>query len=222
MVANLTLVIGNKNHSSWSLRAWLALEHTGQPYGEIVIALDPPGMRQAIAQHSPSGRVPALRHGGLVVWDSLAIAEYLAEAFPGAGLLPDDVAARAVARAVSAEMHSGFADLRASMPMDVEARLPGYGRTMGALRDIERVRTLWADCRARFGAGGPYLFGRFSIADAMFGPVVFRFRTYDVALDGAARAYADAMLADPAMQKWSDASAVEELPYGDPWPEVRA
>jgi glutathione S-transferase len=179
-------------------------------------------MHAAIAQHSPSGRVPVLRHGGLVVWDSLAIAEYLAEAFPGAGLWPDDVAARAVARAVSAEMHSGFAELRAAMPMDVKARLPGYGRTRGALRDIERVRTMWADCRARFGAGGPYLFGGFSIADAMFAPVVFRFRSYEVALDGAARAYAEAMLANPAMQKWSDAAAVEDLPYDEPWPDVRA
>src|SRR5579859_906174 len=222
MAANLTIVIGNKNYSSWSLRAWLALEHTGQPYSEVLIPFDPATMHAAIAQHSPSGRVPVLRHGGLVVWDSLAIAEYLAEAFPGAGLWPDDVAARAVARAVSTEMHAGFAELRESMPMDVKARLPGYGRTRGALRDIARVRAIWADCRSRFGTGGPYLFGRFSIADAMFGPVVFRCRSYDVELEGAARTYADAMLADPAMQTWSDAAAVEDLPYDAPWPDVRA
>jgi glutathione S-transferase len=222
MAANLTIVIGNKNYSSWSLRAWLALEHTGQPYSEVLIPFDPATMHAAIAQHSPSGRVPALRHGGLVVWDSLAIAEYLAEAFPGAGLWPDDVAARAVARAVSAEMHSSFAALRASMPMDVRARMPGYGRTQGSLLDIARVRGMWSDCRARFGSGGPYLFGRFSIADAMYAPVVFRFRSYDVALDGAARAYADAMLAHPGMRKWSDAAAVEDLPYDHPWPDVRA
>jgi glutathione S-transferase len=222
MAQSLTIVIGNKNHSSWSLRPWLALEQTGQPYCEVIIALDQPGTHAAIAQHSPAGRVPVLRHGGLVVWDSLAIVEYLAEAFPGAGLWPDDVAARAVARAVSAEMHAGFADLRAAMPMDVKARLPGYGRTTGSLRDIARVIAIWADCRSRFGAGGPYLFGRFSIADAMFAPVVFRFRSYDVVLDGPVRAYADAMLGHPAMQKWSDAAEVEELPYGHLWPDVRA
>jgi glutathione S-transferase len=222
MTSPLTIAVGNKNYSSWSLRGWLALEHTGQPYREVVIPLDQPGTREAIAAHSPSGRVPALRHGELVVWDSLAVAEYLAEAFPDARLWPDDRAARATARAVSAEMHSGFAALRASMPMNVCARLPGYGRTPTSLRDIERVRAVWSDCRARFGAGGPYLFGRFSIADAMYAPVVFRFRTYDVALDPVQRAYADAMLEHPGMQKWVRAAETEEWIYADDWPAFRA
>jgi glutathione S-transferase len=167
--------------------------------------------------------VPALRHDDVVVWDSLAIAEYLAETFPDARLWPDDRAARATARAVSAEMHSSFAGLRAAMPMNVRARLPGYGRTPASLLDVERVRALWSDCRSRFGRGGPYLFGRFSVADAMYAPVVFRFRTYAVTLDAAQQAYVDAMLAHPGMQEW--AQAAEKEPWTvdeDEYPAIRA
>ncbi|HEY8039644.1 MAG TPA: glutathione S-transferase family protein [Polyangiaceae bacterium] len=222
-MGSITLAVGNKNYSSWSLRAWLALEHTGAPFTEVVIPLDRPDTRERIAQHSPSGRVPALRDGDVHVWDSLAIAEYLAERFPEARLWPDERAARACARAVSAEMHAGFASLRSNMPMNVRARLPGYGRTPGSLRDIDRVRTLWSDCRARFGAGGPYLFGRFSVADAMYAPVVFRFRSYDVSLDAVQRGYVDAMLAHPAMQKWEKAAVAEPWPLeADEYPAIQA
>jgi glutathione S-transferase len=220
---SLTIAIGNKNYSSWSLRSWLALEHVGAPYREVVIPLGRPETRALIAQHTPSGRVPALRHDDVTVWDSLAINEHLAEAFPDARLWPEDRAARACARAVSAEMHSGFSALRATMPMNVKSRFPGYGRTPGSLRDIERIRTLWSDCRTRFGQGGPYLFGRFSVADAMYAPVVFRFRTYGVSLDAVQKAYLDAMLAHPGMQKWARAAEAEEWTIeDDEYPDVRA
>ncbi|MGD0524683.1 MAG: glutathione S-transferase family protein [Polyangiaceae bacterium] len=220
---SLTIAIGNKNYSSWSLRGWLALEHVGVPYREVLIPLGRPETRALIAEHSPAGRVPVLRHDDAVVWDSLAICEHLAEAFPDVHLLPEDRGARACARAVSAEMHSGFPDLRACMPMNVRSRFPGYGRTPGSLRDIARIRSLWSDCRARFGQAGPYLFGRFSVADAMYAPVVFRFRTYEVALDAVQRAYLDAMLAHPGMQKWARASETEEWKVeDDEYPDVRA
>jgi glutathione S-transferase len=223
VMPSLTLAIANKNYSSWSLRGWLALEHVGVPYREVLIPLDRPETRALIAEHSPSGRVPALRHDDAIVWDSLAICEHLAEAFPDAHLWPEDRTARAFARSVSAEMHSGFPALRETMPMNVRSRFPGYGRTPASLRDIERVRALWSDCRSRFGQGGPYLFGRFSVADAMYAPVVFRFRTYDVSLDAAPRAYLDAMLAHPGMQKWARAAESEEWKVAyEEYPDVRA
>jgi glutathione S-transferase len=219
----LTIAIGNKNYSSWSLRGWLALKHTGQPFREVVIPLGRADTHESIRAHSPSGRIPALRHGEVVVWDSLAICEYLAEAFPEARLWPEDRAARAHARSVSAEMHSSFLSLRAHMPMNVRSLFPGFGRTPGSLQDIARVTAIWSDCRARYAGGGPYLFGRFSVADAMYAPVVSRFRTYDVRLDATLRAYADAMLAHPAMQEWARAAEKEEWTVADDeYPAFRA
>jgi glutathione S-transferase len=220
-MSSLTIAVGNKNYSSWGLRGWLALEHTGVPYDEIVVPLGAADTHARIAAVSPSGRVPALRHGDVTVWESLAIGEYLAETFPDARLWPDGAGARACARAVSSEMHAGFAALRSCMPMNVRARFPGYGRTPGSLRDIERIRTLWSECRARFGQGGPFLFGRFSVADAMFAPVVFRFRTYAVQLDASQSAYLEAMLVDPGMQKWARAAEAETWTI-DEYPAVRA
>jgi len=222
-MSQLTIAVGNKNYSSWSLRGWLALEHTGVPYEEVVIPLGVADTHARIASVSPSGRVPALRHGDVHVWESLAIGEYLAEALPDARLWPEDRVARACARAVSSEMHAGFAALRSSMPMNVRSRLPGYGRTPGSLRDIERIRTLWSECRSRFGQGGPFLFGRFSVADAMYAPVVFRFRTYDVQLDPGQSAYLEAMLAHPGMQKWARAAEAEAWTVeDDEYPTIRA
>jgi len=220
---SLTLVIGNKNYSSWSLRAWLALEHAGAAYREVVVPLGHPDTHARLLEHSPSARVPVLVQGGVTVWDSLAICEHLAELFPAAHLWPEDTGARVVARSVSAEMHSSFAALRSCMPMNVRARMPGLGRTPASLRDIERVRALWTDCRQRFGHGGPFLFGRFSIADAAYAPVVFRFRTYDVALGETERAYCDAMLALPAMKKWEQQAAAEAWVLDeDEYPAFRA
>jgi glutathione S-transferase len=205
----LTLYIGNKNYSSWSLRPWLALKHAGAAFDEVVIALDRPDTRERIAAVSPSGRVPALRDGDLFVWDSLAICEYVAERFPEAHLWPADHAARAVARSVAGEMHSGFAALRSGMTMNIR-RPPSPVLVTDEIRaDIERVTTMWRETRARFGRGGPFLFGAYTIADAMYAPVVTRFRSYAVSLEGEAAAYADAVWNDPAMQEWIAASRVE-------------
>jgi len=210
-VADLTLVIGNKNYSSWSLRPWLALRHAGLEFDEIVIPLSENGSRAEIMKHSTSGRVPALRHGELTVWDSLSICEYAAELRPEAGLWPDDLPARAVARSVASEMHTSFAALRENMPMNIRSRFPNEGRKPGVKEDIDRVAALWRQCRSRYGADGPFLFGRFTIADAMFAPVVTRFRTYEVALGEVEQAYADAIWGLDSMKAWAKAAADEPM-----------
>jgi glutathione S-transferase len=207
----LTLVIANKPYSSWSLRPWLALKHAGGPFDEVVIPLRQPDTAAKIAQWSPAGKVPVLRHGDVTIWESIAILEYLAELFPDAGLWPGDPAARAHARTISAEMHAGFSALRSNMPMNLRRRLPARGRTPEVEKDIARITAMWRDCRERFGHGGPFLFGSFGNADAMYAPVVTRFETYEVALDAECRAYADALLALPVMRTWyADAAA-------EPW-----
>jgi glutathione S-transferase len=206
-----TLVIGNKNYSSWSLRPWLLLRHAGVPFAEKRIALGDTS-RQEVLRYSPSGKVPALIDGGVTVWESLAICEYLADRHPEKRLWPADPTARALARAVSTEMHAGFARLRTHMSMNCRKRWPDKGRAPGVQEDIDRVAAIWNSCRARFGADGPFLFGGFSIADAMYAPVVLRFETYVVPLDAACRAYADAMLALPALQQWvADGRAETEV-----------
>ncbi len=202
-----TLVIGNKNYSSWSLRPWLAMKVAGIPFAEHRIPLYGPGSKDQILVYSPAGKVPCLADGDLRVWDSLSICEYLAEKHPG--LWPQDPAARALARSVSAEMHSGFANLRAKMSMNIRKRYPGLGRTPESMADVARIVSLWSDCRARYGKGGRFLFGAFSIADAMYAPVVLRFRTYEVELPADCRAYSDAVLALPAMQDWIAAAMAE-------------
>ena len=205
----LTIVVGSKNLSAWSLRPWLALEHTGAAFSEIVVPLDRGDTTAAIRAHSPSGRVPALKVGEQVVWDSLAIAETLHELFPAAKLWPDDRATRAYGRAITAEMHSGFAALRQNMPMNITARKLGQGRAPGVDADIERITTLWREARATHGRGGPFLLGAFSIADCFYAPVVTRFVTYGVALDADGQAYVDAILEWPGMKKWVAAAAAE-------------
>jgi glutathione S-transferase len=206
---DLSIVVGNKNYSSWSLRAWLVLKQTGAAFEEIVIPLDRPETKEKLRVHSPSERVPVLKHGGEIIWESLAIAEYLAELFPAAKLWPSHASARAVARAVSNEIHAGFLALRTHMPMDVRGRYPGKGRGHGVDKDIERVADLWRECRHRFGGGGDYLFGPLTIADAMYAPVVSRFITYDVELDNINAAYRDAVWRWPAMQAWAKAASDE-------------
>jgi glutathione S-transferase len=203
------LVIGNKNYSSWSMRAWVLLRHAGIPFDEVQIRLQQPDTRTQALQHSPTGKVPCLLDGELRVWDSLAIAEYAAEAYPDRGLWPTDRQARAVARSVAAEMHSGFQGLRTHMPMNTRARYPGRGRGPGVAEDIERIQAIWRDCRQRFGAGGDYLFGDFCSADAFYAPVVTRFQTYAVELDAVCRSYSDAVLAVPAVQEWLQAGRDE-------------
>lgn len=201
----LQLVIGNKNFSSWSLRPWLLLKQAGLPFREIPVRLRQADTKAQILAHSPSGKVPALIDGNLTVWDSLAICEYLAEkaSLNQVDLWPADPKARAEARSVSAEMHSGFAALRQHMSMEVAASRPGEGQTPEVLADIARIAALWTSCRERFAAAGPFLFGDFSVADAMYAPVAFRFHTYGVELPPLAAAYRDTLLALPAMQEWA-------------------
>ena len=210
-MAQLKIVVGNKNYSSWSLRPWLALEQCGVPYEEQVIPLDQEGTVAQIARFSPSGRVPALLDGELTIWDSLAICEYLNEKFPAAQLWPKDPAARAVARSVSAEMHSGFTGLRTHCQMKVKESLPMAEPRDEVKADLARIDALWTDCRRRFGAGGPFLFGAFSIADAMFAPVVSRLRTYALPVSPSARAYVDTVWNSPGMQKWAAAARAESF-----------
>jgi glutathione S-transferase len=207
--AALTLVIANKNYSSWSLRGWLMLKHVGVPFQEVVVPLRTPETRAAMMRYSPSGKAPCLVDGDVTVWESLAIGEYLAERFPQAGLWPTNPGARAVARSIANEMHGGFIPLRRFMPMNIRASLPGYGRAEGVQDEINRIEAIWRDTRSRFGADGTMLFGAFTIADAMFAPVANRFRTYGVTLSETAEDYAKALLALPAMQEWAAAAEAE-------------
>lgn len=195
----MLLVIGNKNYSSWSLRPWLAMKVLGLAFDEKRIPLYGPAAKGEILKHSPSGKVPCLVDGSLAIWDSLAILEYLAERH--AQLWPADAAARARARSISAEMHSGFANLRNHMGMNVRKRYPGRGCTPEVLEEIKRIDAIWSQAK------GPFLFGAFGAADAMYAPVVLRFRTYEVRVSN--REYAEAMLALPAMREWIEAAERE-------------
>ena len=197
---SLILYVGSKRYSSWSLRPYLALAHAGASFETKTILFGQPTTREQIAAVSPTGRVPVLHHDGLVIWDSLAICEHAHELYPAAGLWPEDRARRARARSIAAEMHAGFAALRQHMPMEVDGSRPGQGHTPEALADARRVQAIWREQLA--ASGGPFLFGSFTIADAMFAPVATRFQTYGVELDTACRAYVDAIAALPAMQAW--------------------
>lgn len=208
----LTLVIGNKNYSSWSMRPWMALKGAGIAFDEVLIPLyTGEADKRRILAVTPSGKVPALIDGDITVWDSLAIIEYAAERFPEARLWPQDRAARAHARAISAEMHSGFAALRSECGMNIHRPVKARALSDAAHADIARVQQIWTDCRARYGAGGPYLFGAFTAADAMYAPVVHRFRTYAIEVDGPARAYMAAMQDHPAFRAWTEAALAETL-----------
>ena len=211
-MADLTIYLGNKNYASWSLRAWLALKATGEEFVEEVIPILLPGSKETLLKYSPSGKVPALCHGDVVVWDSLAICGYLAERFPAAGLWPDDPAAKAIARSISAEMHSSFQALRGQFPMNIRSSFPGREISPEAQTDINRVMAIWRQCRNRYGEGnGDFLFGRFTVADAMYAPVATRFRTYKIDLEREADAYCDTIMALPAMQEWAAAAGDEPM-----------
>jgi glutathione S-transferase len=205
----LTLVIGNKNYSSWSLRPWFLLSALDIPFKELMVPLYQDDSRARLLAVSPSGKVPALRDGELTVWDSLAICEYVAEQYADRRVWPRDAAARARARSIAAEMHSGFLALRTTMPMNCRARGRRVALTDEVAQDIARVQSIWRDCRERFGGSGAWLFGDFSAADAMFAPVVFRFATYGVACDDTVQAYADTVSAHPAIQRWAADAAAE-------------
>ena len=206
--AGLTLIIGNKNYSSWSMRPWVAMTAFGIPFTEVRVLLDQPDTSARIAEYSAAGRVPVLIAGEITIWDSLAICEYLAEQFQEKHLWPQDVAARAMARAVSAEMHSGFQGLRSAMTMNIRAHLHGRGRTNEAQGDIGRISEIWEECLSRFGHH-QFLFGEFSLADAFFAPVVMRFRTYGVSLAPALQAYCNRVQAHPAVARWVSEALAE-------------
>ena len=214
-MTSLTLVIGNKAYSSWSLRPWLALRQAGLPFDEVVIPLRRPETKPEILAHSAAGKVPVLHGNGVTVWESLAICEAAAEMAPGAGLWPADSGVRAVARAAATEMHGGFPEVRKAFPMDLKRAPAERPVPEAAAPEIARIAALWGDLRRRFGGGGPFLFGGFTIADAMYAPVCVRFDTYKVLLDPVSRDYVAAVLALPAMADWRKAALAEpwEIAY---------
>lgn len=222
----LKLIVGNKNYSSWSLRPWIAMKAAVIPFEEQVVSLDAPDFKAVVGAVSGPGKVPVLVDGGVSVWESLAIIEYVAEKFPAAGLWPADAGARALARAVAHEMHAGFQPLRKLMPMNQARAVIKRELTPDVAANIKRIEALWADCRARYGGknGGPFLFGRFGAADAMYAPIVARFHTYAVEVGAPARAYMDAIMALPAWREWRAAALQETwvLPEDEvDWPTVR-
>ena len=207
-MAEFTLIIGSRNYSSWSMRGWLACREAGLEFDEEVIVLDRPDTATLIRRHSASGMVPILKHGAATIWDSLAIVEYAHEV--GAKpLWPADRAARAMARSAAAEMHSGYRELRQNMPMNIRASHPGRGMTPAVQEDVNRISGLWRECRKRFGADGPFLFGAFGAVDVMFAPVVTRFSTYAVALDNDSQAYCQGVMAHPSVAEWVTAAKRE-------------
>jgi glutathione S-transferase len=219
----LNLIIGNKNYSSWSLRPWIALKVAGIAFEETLISLEAADFKARVTALSGAGRVPVLIDGDIRVWESLAILEYLAEKFPNAGLWPAQDHARALARAVAAEMHAGFLALRQHLPMNVRRPVKQRPLDDGAKADVARIEAIWSECRAQFGAGGAFLYGRFSAADAMYAPVVWRFHTYMVEVNAVSRAYMDAVLALPASREWYEAGRREPwvLEHDEvDWPEV--
>lgn len=222
-MTDLTLVIGNQNYSSWSLRPWLFLAHHDIPFHTRKVSLFTESMERDLAMHFSDNKVPVLIDGDLEVWDSLAILEYLSERFPVVRGWPQERSARAVARSVCAEMHSSFFALRGELPMNCRRRFPGFKPGPEALRDIDRVLGLWNFCRERYGATGPWLFGEFSVADCMYAPVVMRLLSYEIPLDPVATAYAQTLFESPAMQQWIKAGAEErEVIDADEaeWPSV--
>jgi glutathione S-transferase len=214
----LTLVIGNKNYSSWSFRPWIAMKVAGIAFEEIVIPLDTAEFRARVSEISGTGKVPVLIDDGIEVWESVAILEYLAETFPAARLWPADPAARAHARVVAAEMHAGFLPLRRTCPMNMHRPVKPIALPEDAVANVARIEAMWADCRSRFGEGGPFLFGAFGAADAMYAPVVSRLHTYAVPVSATTRAYLEAVMALPAWAEWT-AAALKE-PWMRPKDEI--
>ncbi|HXV39667.1 MAG TPA: glutathione S-transferase family protein [Steroidobacteraceae bacterium] len=204
----LTLVIGTRNYSSWSLRPWLLLRHLGLPFSERLFELDSAEFASEVPKISPTGRVPALIHGGLRIWESLTICEYASELAGGRGW-PADAARRAEARAIATEMHAGFLALRSACPMNARATGRRVALTPPLMQDLRRIDAIWSSCRRDHGDRGPYLYGDFSTADAMFAPVVLRIRTYALPLSGLATHYYDHMLADPQLREWISAAERE-------------
>lgn len=204
-----TLIIGNKRYSSWSMRPWLFLTHHGISFDEIRIPLSTPDTDAKLHEYSPSGLVPVLQDNGMTIWDSLAIMEYLTETYPQTHGWPAAVKARAMARSVSAEMHSGFAALRSNLTMNLKSRYRWKDSGPAVAKDIARIETIWAQCRNEFGKQGPWLFGEFSIADAMYAPVATRFHTYSVPVSSTSQAYVETVMQLPAFKQWQAAALLE-------------
>jgi glutathione S-transferase len=205
----MKLIIGNKNYSSWSMRPWLLLRQAGIAFEEEVITFGSADFAARVRDYSPAGKVPVLLDGELVIWDSLAIAEYVAEKFHDKGLWPDATGARALARSICAEMHAGFSDMRSRMTMNCQTHFANVLFDVKVRKDVARVVEIWQDARQRFGGAGPFLFGRFTVADAFFAPVTVRFANYGVELPPVARQYVDTIQALPAMQQWLTAARAE-------------
>jgi glutathione S-transferase len=219
----LDLIIGNKNYSSWSFRPWIAMRVAGIAFRETVISLEATDFKERVIKMSGAGKVPVLADGDVRVWESLAILEYLAEKFPAASLWPRDATARGHARAISAEMHAGFVPLRRQLPMNMWRPVLPRQLDADAKANVARIDSIWTDCRARFGAGGLFLYGAFGAADAMYAPVVSRFHTYAVEVSVAARDYMRAVMALPAWNEWRHAALREPwvLPHDEvDWPAV--
>jgi glutathione S-transferase len=207
-MAQATLSIASKNYGSWSLRGWLLCKLAGLDFVEEVVSAEDPSMRAELLLLSPSFLVPCLTHDGIKIWDTLAIADYLDEVMPGAGLIPKDRATRAHCRAVSGEMHSGFSNLRSALPMNIKAHYPGFKSWAGARTDIERITAIWNECLKNYA--GPFLFGaKPCMADAMYAPVCTRFLTYDVKLDPVSAQYCQTIMAMPVMQEWIEGAKAE-------------
>jgi glutathione S-transferase len=220
----LRLIIGNKNYSSWSMRPWIAMKVANIPFEETVISLNAPEFKKAVGSVSGTGKVPVLIDGDYRIWESLAILEYLAEKFPGANLWPGEAQARAHARVVATEMHAGFQALRKNCPMNFWLPVKPRPQPSDVMDNVRRIEALWSDCRKRFGQGGPFLFGAFSAADAMYAPVVSRLHSYGVDVDKLSRGYMDAIMALPAWNEWRTAALKETwiLKEDEPeWPLVR-
>jgi glutathione S-transferase len=215
------LTIGNKNYSSWSLRPWIAMKVAGIAFAETVIPIDYPGSKERFLERSPAGKVPILQDGAVTVWESLAILEFVAEKYPA--LWPSDPAARAHARTIASEMHAGFVPLRRQCPMNMWRPAKKLALSAETAANVARIDGMWTDCRARFGAGGPFLFGAFTAADAMYAPVVSRFRTYAVEVSAPSAAYMEAVTALPAWREWHAAALKEEWVLAEDeidWPQV--
>ena len=220
----LRLIIGNKNYSSWSLRPWLAMTALGIPFTEEIVLLDAPDFKDRIRARSPAGKVPVLIDGEAVVWETSAILEHLAERFPDSGVWPSDPAARAYARSLATEMHNGFGALRSGAPMNLWRPVEPRVFPEEALKDVRRIERRWGEARARFGAGGDFLFGAFSGADAMYAPVATRLRTYAIDVGPVAGAYVEAIHAHPAFVAWKDAALKETGALAEDevdWPVVK-
>jgi len=208
-MSDLTLVIGSKTYSSWSLRPWLFMRFHNVPFKEVTISLNQPDTKKKLFEHSPSGRVPVLKHGAIRVWESLAICEYLAETLKLPNAWPADAGLKAHARSLAYEMHAGFADLRRELPMDCRRAPSPHAFSPAVATDVARIRSIWRECRHNYGKGGDWLFGKFGIVDAMYAPVVLRFHSYGVALDGPEREYLHTVLHLPALREWLGAAMLE-------------